>query len=131
LQIVVNVARGLVVYPKTIEAAVMAELPFMATEEILMAAVRGGGDRQEVHRQIQLHSQAAEKEVKLHGRPNDLLRRLAADPTFAGINLSDVMDPARFVGRAPRQVEQFVEQVVQPIRHRYRRELGQAVELKV
>src|SRR5947208_13098053 len=80
LQIVVNVARGLVVYPKVIEAAVMAELPFMATEEILMAAVRAGGDRQELHERIRRHSLAAAAAVKLHGQKNDLLDRLAKDP---------------------------------------------------
>src|SRR5690606_11402375 len=80
LQIVVNVARGLVVYPKTIEAAVMAELPFMATEEILMAGVRQGGDRQEFHEVIRRHSQAAAEQVKSHGKPNDLIDRLRQDP---------------------------------------------------
>src|SRR3978361_1964923 len=73
LQIVVNVARGLVVYPKTIEAALAAELPFMATEEILTAAVPAGGDRQDLHEKIRRHSQAAAAEVKTQGRPNDLL----------------------------------------------------------
>src|SRR5205814_7039667 len=85
LQIVVNVARGLVVYPKTIEAAVMAELPFMATEEILMAGVAAGGDRQDLHQRIRDHSQAASEQVKVHGRPNDLIERLATDNAFARV----------------------------------------------
>jgi adenylosuccinate lyase len=131
LQIVVNVARGLVVYPKTIEAAVMAELPFMATEEILMAAVSAGGDRQELHEQIRTHSLKASAEVKQHGRPNDLIERLRTDPAFAKVNLGEVMDPSRYVGRAPQQVERFIGEVVEPIRQRYRAQLNQAVELKV
>ena len=131
LQIVIDVARGLVVYPKVIEAAVMAELPFMATEEILMAAVRAGGDRQELHEHIRRHSLAAAEAVKLHGKPNDLLDRLRADVAFAKINLSDVMDSRRFVGRAPQQVTSFLNNVVEPIRQRYRGQLGQKVELKV
>ena len=127
LQIVIDVARGLVVYPKTIEAAVMAELPFMATEEILLA----GGDRQEMHERIRQHSRAAGDAVKLHARPNDLIERLKGDPAFSGIPLDEVMEPRRFIGRAPEQVEQFVAQVVDPIRQRYAQALGQAVELKV
>src|SRR5689334_21246242 len=103
LQIVVNVARGLVVYPKVIRAALMAELPFMATEEILMAAVRAGGDSQELHERLRRHSLAAAEAVKLHGQPNDLLERLAGDPAFAAVDLSQVLDPAKFVGRAPEQ----------------------------
>jgi adenylosuccinate lyase len=131
LQIVVNVARGLVVYPKTIEAAVMAELPFMATEEILMAGVSAGGDRQELHERIRRHSLDAAEQVKAHGRPNDLIERLKTDPSFSNVSLWQVLDPAKYVGRAPRQVENFVHQVAEPIRRRYARELGQAVELKV
>jgi len=131
LQIVVNVARGLVVYPKAIETAVAAELPFMATEEILMAAVGAGGDRQALHEQIRRHSMAAAEQVKTHGKANDLLRRLAADESFAGVNLGEVTDPARFIGRAPRQVEEFVKTVVAPIRLRYSRHLGKTVNLRV
>jgi adenylosuccinate lyase len=133
LQIVVNVARGLVVYPKTIEAQVMAELPFMATEEVLMAGVRAGGDRQELHERIRRHSIAAAEAVKLHGKPNDLIERLKGDAEFAarGVDLSDVMSPARFVGRAPQQVEQFVREVVAPVRARYAEDLGRGGELKV
>jgi adenylosuccinate lyase len=131
LQIVVNVARGLVVYPKTIEVAVMAELPFMATEEILMAAVQAGGDRQELHERIRTHSLAAAQLVKSEGKPNDLMQRLAQDAAFAKVDLSKVLSPSAYVGRAPRQVEQFVRRVVQPIRQRYRQVLGQKVELKV
>jgi len=131
LQIVVNVARGLVVYPKVIESYVLAELPFMATEEILMAAVQTGGDRQELHESIRKHSIDASAQVKQQGRPNDLIARLKSDPAFVQLDFGDVMNPTRFVGRAPQQVERFVEQVVTPIRRRYAGELGQGVELKV
>lgn len=131
LQIIVNVARGLVVYPKVIEAAVNAELPFMATEEILMAGVRAGGDRQDLHERIRRHSLAAAEQVKQHGRPNDLIERLRQDPVFAAVDFAQVLDPHRFVGRAPQQVDQFLSDVVEPIRQRYRADLGQRAELKV
>ncbi|MEA2735630.1 MAG: adenylosuccinate lyase [Humisphaera sp.] len=131
LQIVINVARGLVVYPKVIEAAVKAELPFMATEEILMAGVKAGGDRQELHELIRRHSQAAAEQVKLQGKPNDLLDRLGNEPRFLSANLAAAMDPTRFVGRAPQQVDRFTNRVVDPIRRRYAAALAQSVELKV
>jgi adenylosuccinate lyase len=131
LMIVTNVARGMVVYPKVIESYVNAELPFMATEEILMAGVRKGGDRQELHELVRRHSMDAAKEVKQNGKPNDLLDRLAADKAFAGLDLRSVLNPSQFVGRAPQQVEGFIEQVVAPIRKRYAKQLGQGVELKV
>src|SRR5215218_4246704 len=127
IQIVINVARGLVVYPRTIEAAVLAELPFMATEEILMAGVSAGGDRQDLHERIRKHSLAAAEQVKQHGRGNDLLDRLRDDRAFGQVqDWGGVMDPSRFVGRAPQQVEQFVGQVVEPIRRRYAGQLGQS-----
>jgi adenylosuccinate lyase len=131
LQIVINVARGLVVYPKTIEAAIAAELPFMATEDVLMAAVRAGGDRQQLHEAIRTHSLAAAEQVKLHGRPNDLIARLKADPLFAKVDLAEVLDPKRYTGRAAEQVETFVHIVVKPIRAKYVDLLNQAAELKV
>jgi adenylosuccinate lyase len=109
----------------------MGELPFMATEEILMAGVRSGGDRQELHELIRLHSFAAAEQVKMYGKPNDLLDRLKTDSAFAKVNLTDVMDPKKFVGRAPQQVERFVAEVVEPIRARYRENLGAEVTLKV
>ncbi len=131
LLIVVNVARGLVVYPKTIRAAVDAELPFMATEEILMAGVRAGGDRQELHERIRRHSLAAAEQVKQHGRPNDLIERLKGDPAFAGVNLGDVMDPTRFVGLAPPQARRFVAEQVGDVRRRWAEAIAGEVELKV
>jgi len=131
LLLVINVARGLVVYPNTIQSAVMAELPFMATEEILMAAVRAGGDRQQLHELIRRHSQAAAEQVKSHGRPNDLIHRLQQDPAFGKLNIDQLLDPAHFIGRAPQQTEHFIISVVEPIRQRYRPQLGQNITLNV
>ena len=112
-------AAGLVVYPKVIAAHLDAELPFMATENILMAAVAGGGDRQDLHERIRRHSQAAAAVVKQEGRPNDLLERLAADEAFAGVDLDAVLKPSQFVGRAPQQVDDFIAEVIEPIRAKY------------
>jgi len=131
LQILLNVFDGLVVYPKVIEAHVMAELPFMATENILMAAVKAGGNRQDLHEKIRQHSQAAASEVKRLGKPNDLIARLQADGAFAKLNFEKVLDPTAYVGRAPEQVDEFIRAVVAPIRKRYEKQLGQKVELKV
>lgn len=114
-----NVADGLVVYPKTIARRLEAELPFMATESILMAGVAAGGDRQDLHERIRVHSQAAARQVKESGEANDLLSRLAGDSVFSKVNLSAVLDPARFVGRAPEQVDAFIRDVVDPIRAKY------------
>lgn len=96
-----------------------------------MEGVRAGGDRQELHERIRQHSQAAAEQVKLHGKSNDLIKRLGGDPGFKGVNLTHVLDPKRFTGRAPQQVDEFIEQVVSPIRRRYAGKLNQAVELKV
>lgn len=127
-----NIAEGLVVYPKVIEKHLLEELPFMATEEILMAGVRAGGDRQDLHERIRQHSQAAAREVKEHGRENDLRSRLQTDPAFASVDLSQTLDPHRYIGRAPEQVGTFVRDVVMPIRERYADELSaRAEELKV
>lgn len=131
LRIVTNVVRRLVVYPKVIESRLRAELPFMATENILMAAVEAGGDRQEIHERIRAHSQEAAKCVKLEGGENDLLDRLRKDVAFAKIDLENVTDPARFVGLAPQQVDFFLKDYVTPIRDRYKAELGRKAELHV
>jgi adenylosuccinate lyase len=131
LLIVINVARGLVVYPKVIDFFVSAELPFMATEEILVAAVQADGDRQALHEAIRRHSLAAAEQVKQHGRPNDLLARLRADPSFSAVRLDDLLAPHRYVGRAPQQVDRFIAEVVTPIRHRYRDALNAPADLKV
>jgi adenylosuccinate lyase len=131
LQVLLNVLDGLVVYPKVIAAHVAAELPFMASENILMAAVKAGGSRQELHERIRLHSVAAAAQVKNFGRPNDLIGRLRSDIAFAKVDFDKVLDPAAYVGRAPRQVDEFIRTVVTPIRKKYRDQLNRKVELKV
>ncbi|MHC4308731.1 MAG: adenylosuccinate lyase [Planctomycetota bacterium] len=131
LQILINVTGGLVIYPKVIAARVAAELPFMASENILMAAVKAGGNRQELHEKIRLHSQAAAAQVKKFGRDNDLINRLKADISFNKINFEKVLDPSKYIGRAPQQVDEFIRDIVTPLRKKYRKELNQKVELKV
>jgi adenylosuccinate lyase len=126
-----NIASGLVVYPKVIAQRLQAELPFMATENILMAAVARGGDRQDLHERIRQHSQAAAAVVKQQGGANDLIARLQADPAFAGVDFTVALDPAKFVGRAPEQVDEFVRDVVEPIRQRYAAALAGEAELRV
>jgi adenylosuccinate lyase len=128
-----NIASGLVVYPQMIEKHLREELPFMATEEILMAGVQAGGDRQELHERIRVHSQAAAKEVKERGGGNDLIDRLKADPLFAKVDLQATLDPRRFIGRATEQVDRFVADVVEPIRRKFADELsaGSNEELRV
>jgi adenylosuccinate lyase len=111
-----NVARGLVVYPAVIARRLQEELPFMATENLLMAAVRRGGDRQALHERIRQHSVAAANEVKQHGRPNDLLARLQSDDAFEGIDVAAEMDPRAFTGRAAEQVDEFLAEVIEPLR---------------
>ncbi len=131
LQILINVTGGLVIYPNVIAAHVASELPFMATENILMAAVKAGGSRQELHEKIRLHSQAAAAQVKKFGRPNDLINRLKADISFNKINFEKVLDPSKYIGRAPQQVDEFIREVVTPVRNRYRKDLSRKAELKV
>ena len=122
LNLCVDVTSGLVVNKAQIKRRLAAELPFMATEEILMAGVKAGGDRQALHERIRVHSQAAARAVKQEGKANDLLERLAGDPAFASVRsaLKSVTDPRRFVGRAPSQVSEFLRDVVGPIRRKYR-----------
>ncbi len=127
-----NVAEGLVVYPQVIEKQLAQELPFMATEEILMEGVRAGGDRQELHERIRVHSQEAARQIKEHGQPNDLIERLQADAAFADVDLNSALDAQRFIGRAPQQVDQFISTVIKPIRERYSEEIaGGAEDLRV
>ncbi|MEZ6053508.1 MAG: adenylosuccinate lyase [Planctomycetaceae bacterium] len=127
-----NVTTGLVVNPKVIEKNLMEELPFMATEEILMAAVQAGGDRQELHEVIRQHSVQAAAEVKQHGRLNDLIDRLKTDNAFTSIDLSDTLNPSRYIGRAPEQVDAFIAEVITPIRERHADVLTSTdVDLKV
>jgi len=131
LGITLNIARRMEVHPAVVAANLRAELPFMATESILMAAVQAGGDRQDLHERIRRHSQAAAEEVKKHGRPNDLMERLKGDEAFKAIDIDSLLDPSAFIGRAPQQVEEFLAAHVEPIRRRYRDRLGMSVELKV
>jgi len=131
LEILINVASGLVVYPKVIAARVQAELPFMATENILMAGVQSGGDRQALHEAIRVHSHAAAAQVKQHGLHNDLIDRLKADSAFAKVNFAGVMNPKDYIGRAPEQVDEFITAVIAPVRRKYRNVLNKKVELKV
>jgi adenylosuccinate lyase len=126
-----NVAEGLVVYPEVIARNLREELPFMATENILMAAVAAGGDRQDLHERIRRHSQAAAAEVKQFGRPNDLMERLAADPAFAGADLAAAVDPHSLTGRSAEQVDEFLSEVVAPIRERYAGRMSADGELRV
>ena len=131
LDILVHVSRGLVVNQNVIAQRLMAELPFMTTENILMAAVKAGGDRQDLHERIRRHSLAAAAEVKEHGRPNDLIARLKADSAFKAVNLEDIMEPRRYIGRSAQQVDEFVRQIVEPIRQRYQGRLTHDVIMKV
>jgi adenylosuccinate lyase len=119
LLLVANVARGLVVYPAVVAKHLRAELPFMITENVLMEAVAAGGDRQTLHERIRVHSQAVAEVVKQQGGENDLMSRLAKDDAFAGVDLDKLADPAALTGRSSEQVDQFLAEVVEPIRHRY------------
>jgi adenylosuccinate lyase len=131
LEILINVLDGLVVYPKVIKSRVKAELPFMATENILMAAVKAGGSRQKLHEQIRQHSHTAAAQVKNMGKKNDLIKRLKKSKAFKKVDFKKVLNPKGYVGRAPQQVNEFLKNVVTPIRKRYRKELNRKVELKV
>ena len=126
-----NVARAMVVYPQVIASQLRAELPFMATENILMAAVAAGGDRQALHESIRQHSQAAAATIKNEGQPNDLLKRLGSDPAFSALDLEKLVDVEAFIGCAPQQVAQFIEREVEPIRQRYRAALDRQYEPRV
>jgi adenylosuccinate lyase len=126
-----NITAGLVVYPQVIAKHLAEELPFMATENILMAGVAAGGDRQDLHERIRQHSQAAAKTVKEQGGANDLLDRLKADSAFAKVDMTAALDAKKFVGRAPQQVDEFMAEIVEPIRQRYANKLAQPAEVRV
>jgi adenylosuccinate lyase len=131
LDLMIHVARGLVVNTKVIERRLNDELPFMATENILMAAVKAGGDRQELHEKIRAHAMEAARQVKEFGKPNDLLDRLKGDAAFRGADITAAMAAEKFIGRSPQQVEEFVTYTVAPIRKRYSGQLDHQVKLKV
>ena len=133
LDLCLNVVDGLVVYPKVIEKHMMAELPFMATENIMMDAVKAGGDRQELHERLRELSMEAGKTVKVDGKDNNLLELIAADPAF-NLSLEDLqrsMDPKKYIGRAKEQTERFVNTVVQPILDSHKELLGVKAEINV
>ena len=133
LDLCLNVVDGLVVYPKVIEKRLMSELPFMATENIMMDAVKAGGDRQELHERIRELSMEAGKTVKVEGKDNNLLELIAADPAF-NLSLEDLqrsMDPKKYIGRAKEQTERFVNTVVQPILDSHKELLGVKAEINV
>ena len=133
LDLYLNIASGLVVYPKVIEKHLMAELPFMATENIMMDAVKAGGNRQELHERIRTHSMEAGKQIKEHGSDNDLLERIASDPMFGTDidSLESALDPALYVGRAPEQTEEFLSDLVRPVLNDRRDLLGIEAEITV
>lgn len=121
LLILHNVASGMVVYPEMIRRRLMEELPFMATENLMMRAAKRGGDRQELHERVRVHSIAAGQEVKQHGRPNDLMDRIAGDPAFGVTReeLEEDLRPELYVGRAPEQVDEFLQEWVRPALERH------------
>lgn len=133
LELYLNVASGLVVYPKVIEMRLMNELPFMATENIMMDAVKAGGDRQELHEKIRQHSMAAGRKIKEEGGANDLVDRIAADPAF-GMNreqITALMEPKNFTGCAEEQTERFLTDEVSPILEKYKDRLGLEADINV
>lgn len=133
LKIYLNVASGLVVYDKVIHQRIMRELPFMATENIMMNAVLKGGDRQELHEKIRRHSMAAGAVVKEQGGECDLLQRIADDPSF-GLSLDElqgIMNPAEYVGRAPAQTMEYLRETVRPTLEKYKNEIEATAELNV
>ena len=133
LDLCLNVVDGLVVYPKVIEKRLMSELPFMATENIMMDAVKAGGDRQELHERIRELSMEAGRNVKEKGLDNNLLELIAADPAF-GLSeeeLKKTMDPSKYVGRAPIQVENYLNQVIRPLLEENKNILGVKAEINV
>ena len=133
LNILLNVSDGLVVYPKVVRARVMAELPFMASENIMMKAVKKGGDRQELHERLREHAVAAAAVVKQEGKPNDMIARVEADPAF-GLTREEIeaeLSPEAFTGRSAEQVTEFLRDVIQPVLDANVEDVGQHVELNV
>jgi adenylosuccinate lyase len=121
LVIMANVTDGLVVYPKVIQAAINAELPFIATENILMAAVQSGGNRQHLHEKIRQHSQAASAQVKQKAKPNDLIDRLKNDPAFSSIDFKDLLNTKNYIGRAPEQTDDFLRNTITPLKTKFKK----------
>ena len=133
LDLYLNVVDGLVVYPKVIEKRLLSELPFMATENILMEAVKHGGDRQELHERIRELSMEAGKRVKVEGKDNNLLELISADPVFnlSEDKLKDAMNPKLYVGRSSEQVVEFIDEYISPILEKFSADLGEKPDIKV
>jgi adenylosuccinate lyase len=135
LRLALNIAQGLVVHPAVIERNVQQVFPYMATENILMAAVAAGGDRQTLHEKIRQFSHQAAARIKEkaagEGSENDLLDRLRSDPDFAAVNFDQVLAQSNFVGRAPQQVDEFIAEVITPIRHQYGHLLEQEAQINL
>ena len=133
LNIMMNVTDGLVVYDKVIRQRVMNELPFMATENIMMDAVKKGGNRQELHEKLRVHSQAAARVVKEEGGKNDLVDRIAADPAFMVTKeeIEAILQPEKFIGRSAEQVDEFLTDIIQPLLDEHADVLGEKEELMV
>ena len=133
LDLYLNVVDGLVVYPKVIEKRLLSELPFMATENILMEAVKHGGDRQELHERIRELSMEAGKRVKVEGKDNNLLELIAADPVFnlSEDKLKEAMNPKLYVGRSSEQVVEFIDEYISPILEKFSSNLGEKPDIKV
>lgn len=133
LTLCANIAEGLVVYEKVINQHIEEELPFMATENIIMEGVKRGGDRQELHERIRIHSMEASKKVKIYGDKNDLLERIARDKMFdiSIKELQKILDPKLYIGRAPQQVEEFIESAIYPILEANKDILGMGSEIHV
>lgn len=133
LEIYMNVVDGLVVYPKVIHNRVMSELPFMATEMIMMEGVKRGGDRQELHEAIRVHSMEAGKQVKMEGKENDLIERIIADPEFkmSEEEILGILAPENFIGRSAEQVTEFIEDFIQPVLKQNSEILGKSAKLSV
>ena len=133
LDLYLNIVDGLVVYPKVIEARLRAELPFMATENIMMDAVKEGGDRQEIHEKIRQLSMEAARQVKEEGKPNNLLELIANDSTL-GLDkdkLEKGLDPSRYIGRAPKQVEEYLDEYIKPLLEKHRDVLGKTSNITI
>jgi adenylosuccinate lyase len=131
LRLALNISNGLIVNREVIARNVAAILPYMATENILMAAVARGGDRQEIHECIRRHSQEVTTALKVGAEKNDLLDRLKKDPLLAGVNFDAVLEHGQFIGRARQQVDEFLAEEIEPIRQRYQHLLGQTAEVSV
>ena len=133
LNILINVCDGLVVYEKVIRQRVMNELPFMATENIMMDAVKKGGNRQELHEKLRVHSQAAARVVKEEGGKNDLVERIAADPAFMVTReeIEAILQPEKFIGRSKEQVEEYLAGIITPLLQENKELLGEKQELSV